>query len=168
MPRDLVRKTLCPVTDLRREEAGCAHVHELLDNWPDAQIKMHVIEHALHARQARSALLFDGEYLPLEISGERSDRAIAFARKHGCAWAIAVVPRCLASMNAPVAGTLTGNERRKFGQGTFQSLPDDAPQSWTNVFAGREVRAISARKSRISMGEAFAGFPMGALVPNRC
>jgi maltooligosyltrehalose synthase len=94
-------------------------------------------------------------------------RALALARKHHGAWAIAVVPRCVASLNAPVVGGLAGNERHNFWQDTFLSLPNGAPESWTNVFPGKELSAVRANDGHISLGDAFAGFPISLSVPTR-
>jgi (1->4)-alpha-D-glucan 1-alpha-D-glucosylmutase len=147
---------------------GCAcHVQELLENWRDGRLKLHLIERALQARRTNPDLFLNGDYLPLEISGKHTDRAIAFARKRDSSWAIAIIPRSVASRNAPVVGTLAGSERRNFWEDTFLSLPDAAPESWTNPFAGKEASTVRLRNRRFSLGDAFAGFPVALLVPTR-
>jgi (1->4)-alpha-D-glucan 1-alpha-D-glucosylmutase len=126
-----------------------------------------LIERALHARRANSDLFLNGEYLPLEISGKHPERTIALTRNRASEWAIAVIPRCVASVNAPVIGTPAGNERRNFWQSTFLSLPNGAPELWTNLLAGKEASTVRTANGKISLGDIFAGFPVALLVPNR-
>src|ERR1700680_3323616 len=59
-----------------RETAGFAR--ELLKNWRDGRIKLYLIAKALRFRQEFSKLFTDGEFVPAEISGERSEHATAF------------------------------------------------------------------------------------------
>jgi (1->4)-alpha-D-glucan 1-alpha-D-glucosylmutase len=142
--------------------ADCAcHARDLLANWCDSRVKLHVLARALAARREKPSLFSDGSYQSLESSGEHCERLIAFARNHGEDWAIAFTPRCVASVEAPVLG----NARREFWQDTTVTLPEGAPEKWVNLLAGRQTPAISTDNHRLSVGRAFEGFPVALLVP---
>jgi (1->4)-alpha-D-glucan 1-alpha-D-glucosylmutase len=144
--------------------ADCAcRAQELLGTWPDSRVKMHVLARSLAARQENPSLFLEGDYRPLEISGAHSDRALAFARAHDDDWAIVIVPRCLASLGAPV---LEAGERRKFWGATSVQLPSAAPGRWYNLLAGRKSAAISATDGTLSLADAFGNFPLALLLPS--
>src|SRR5262249_17024088 len=133
---------------------GCsAHVERMLENWRDARVKLHVMSRALHARRENAALYSDGEYMALETSGRQSGSVIAFARRHENSWAICVVPRRLASQNAP----LIGAQRRKFWEGTALRLPEGALPQWKNVLAGSDEPAIANDGGYLPLSGVFAG-----------
>ena len=66
---------------------------ELLEHWRDGRIKQTLIARVLGLRRMQPGLFRDGDYLPLEVSGEHAERVLAFARRsrHGCL--LVVVPR---------------------------------------------------------------------------
>src|ERR1700674_1140815 len=53
-------------------------VGELLKNWTDGRIKLYLILKALGFRQEFSQLFTDGDFVPAEISGERSENVTGF------------------------------------------------------------------------------------------
>ena len=134
---------------------------ELLASWCDSRVKLYVLSRALASRRENAALFLDGDYRPLDPSGKHHERIVAFARTHDRDWAIAIVPRCVASIGAPVIGP----ERASFWQQSFLNVPDDAPKSWVNILAGRDPRAISVKDSRLCLRDVFEDFPIALLVP---
>lgn len=64
-----------------------------LDHWRDGRVKLAVVQRGLALRAHLPALLGAGAYLPLEIEGEHAAHAIAFARRHGNAWAVIIATR---------------------------------------------------------------------------
>jgi (1->4)-alpha-D-glucan 1-alpha-D-glucosylmutase len=72
-----------------------AFVADLLDNWPDARIKMFVMACALRLRRRESALFIEGAYDPLRAEGAEASRVVAFARTLGDKTLIAAVPRVM-------------------------------------------------------------------------
>jgi (1->4)-alpha-D-glucan 1-alpha-D-glucosylmutase len=149
--------------DLRSApNADCAcRAKELLEKWCDSRVKMHVLARALATRKERPKLFLDGDYRPLEASGRHQERIVAFARISGQDWVIAVVPRCVASVN----GVVIGPEAREFWRDDCLGLPEDAPQKWVNVIAGRSSPSISVNDQRIRVADIFANFPVALLVP---
>jgi (1->4)-alpha-D-glucan 1-alpha-D-glucosylmutase len=64
----------------------------------DSRAKLWVTYRLLHFRAAHRELLATGEYHPVSVTGPRADHVIAFARRHGDDWAIAVAGRLFASL----------------------------------------------------------------------
>jgi (1->4)-alpha-D-glucan 1-alpha-D-glucosylmutase len=55
-------------------------VHEALAHWRDGRVKAKLTAAALAARAAAPELFTVGDYLPLEVVGEKADHIVAFAR----------------------------------------------------------------------------------------
>lgn len=70
----------------------------LLAQWQDGRIKQFVIARTLGLRRREPTLFTEGRYLPLTVTGEQADQALAFAREHDGRWAIVVVPRLSARL----------------------------------------------------------------------
>jgi (1->4)-alpha-D-glucan 1-alpha-D-glucosylmutase len=137
--------------------------NELLANWCDARVKAHVLARALTVRRENPSLFLDGDYVPLEISGEHGERAVAFGRTQGDDWAIAVIPRCVASVQAPVIGN-----RHSFWRNTLVTLPAGVSGDFVNVLAGRDSAPIPVSSDqRLSLGDIFNAFPAALLLPIR-
>jgi (1->4)-alpha-D-glucan 1-alpha-D-glucosylmutase len=114
----------------------------LLKHWRDGRIKMYVTWKGLHFRRSHADLFREGEYIPLRVTGARSDRVVAFARRYRDQWCIAAVPRLVARLTRN--GTPPLGE--KVWSDTLVELPPDAPSQWTNVLTGDAISALSASK----------------------
>ena len=49
----------------------------------------------LHLRQSHQSLFAEGDYLPLETTGQRRDHIVAFARRHGDTSILTIIPRLI-------------------------------------------------------------------------
>ncbi|MEO9175843.1 MAG: malto-oligosyltrehalose synthase, partial [Gaiellales bacterium] len=142
---------LPPTTEVAR--------HALAD-WRDGRVKLLVTARALHLRRALPELFARGTYLPLVVSGPQERHAIAFARRAGDAWALAVVPRLpvgLAPVDVQPLGPEVWNE-------TSIELPEGAPTAFTNALTGEVVRADGGK---LGVGEVLEVLPVGLLVGRR-
>jgi (1->4)-alpha-D-glucan 1-alpha-D-glucosylmutase len=124
---------------------------ELLKNWSDGRIKMYVTWKLLECRRAHYDLFSSGEYVPLRVSGARSDHVIAFARRLHNQWCVVAVPRLYAALTR--AGSPPLGEA--VWQDTVVELPPEAPQRWTNILTGEEVSAT------IVASQLFGTLPLG-------
>ncbi len=70
-----------------------ATLASLLDGWTDGRIKLFLTAAGLRLRRRYRSLFIKGSYTPLDVSGVHGRHLVAFARRHGSAVAIAVVPR---------------------------------------------------------------------------
>jgi (1->4)-alpha-D-glucan 1-alpha-D-glucosylmutase len=130
---------------LKRREAEdrAGLLHELAAEWRNGGIKLYLTYKALDFRRDRRELFSKGSYLPVEVKGERSEHAVAFARRLEDQWAVCIVPRW---------PRLLGGDWRD----TCLELPEDAPRTWSNVLTGEEVREFG-------VAELLRSFPVALL-----
>ena len=74
---------------------------ELLSHWGDGRIKMFVTVCGLRFRKRLPDLFLQGEYLPLQVEGERADHVVAFLRQHNGQFSLTAVPRLAAGLMQP-------------------------------------------------------------------
>jgi (1->4)-alpha-D-glucan 1-alpha-D-glucosylmutase len=110
-------------------------VEEMLTHWPDGRLKLHVMRALLHLRRDLPGVFAGGSYLPLAVAGPRAENVVAWSRRRGAEWLIAIIPRL----------TLQHAGRGRFPVGprvwgeTTCLLPKGAPRSYVDVFTGRPV-----------------------------
>ena len=75
-------------------------VHDL-SNWRDGRIKLHVTRTGLALRNEWAEVFGAGEYVPLEIRGERARNVIAFERRQGGRRAVFVAARFYSELCEP-------------------------------------------------------------------
>ena len=143
------------------QQGQSALAGELLSSWKDGRIKLYVTCKALVFRRERKELFRDGAYLPLPVTGERRDHALAFGRGKGNAWAIAAVPR-LSTRLAPEGEFPLG--QTAWGARTAIRLPANLPGRWRNAFTGETLRAAeTGGEKRLPLREVFRSFPVALL-----
>ncbi|HET9857680.1 MAG TPA: malto-oligosyltrehalose synthase [Chthoniobacterales bacterium] len=122
---------------------------ELIQNWPDARIKMFLIQQTLHFRNERVDLFQSGEYLPLRATGAFADCCISFARQLDRNLAIVIVPRLSSRIGFPPIG-----DRWK---DTAIELPENLSlERAREIFTGRE---LSIKNRQIRVAEAMSILP---------
>ncbi len=122
------------LSELDRRDAGdrASLQRELLAGWRDGRVKLYVTSRALAARRAHSALFLDGDYVPLPVRGAKARHLVAFARRRGDGWAIAMAPRLtvgLTRLERPPIG-------RRVWRDTAIDLPAGAPGDWVDALSG--------------------------------
>ncbi len=86
---------------LRRSWLADTPPSEQLSNWRDGRVKLGVVHRALTLRAVSPALFLQGSYIPLAVRGTHADHVVAFARRHGDAYAIAVATRLAFALLSP-------------------------------------------------------------------
>ena len=71
---------------------------EFLSSWHDGRVKLAVVQRVLALREHLPELLSQSTYLPLTVRGTHASSVIAFARRHGNAWAVVVASRLAAGL----------------------------------------------------------------------
>ncbi|MGI9049567.1 MAG: malto-oligosyltrehalose synthase [Rubrobacteraceae bacterium] len=103
-------------------------------NWQDGQPKLYLTWKALELRRERSLLFESGEYMPLEVIGDRAEHLVAFARRHEREVAITVAPRLCAKLIGDQNLLIPDPE---VWSGTYVELPEDlSGTAFRNVFTG--------------------------------
>ncbi len=136
-----------------------AGFESMLARWHDGRIKLHLIASALAFRQAHSALFDTGSFQEITATGEHARRTFTFQRSTATESAVIVIPRCVASLKAP----LDRAGRAKFWAGTTIQIPNRAAK-WANVLAPG-AKALRAESGRLSLGDVFEQFPVALLTP---
>ncbi|MBW3569721.1 MAG: malto-oligosyltrehalose synthase [Gemmatimonadetes bacterium] len=153
-----LRKRLMQSIETRRGEVGLAEAaREMVAEWEDGRIKLHLVQTALRMRMALPDAFTGGAYVPLLAQGERAEHVVSFARTGNGAAAIVAVPRLVAALT----------RHRDFAlpqgadwDGTQLPLADDLAGRYRNAFTGEELRA---GKDGLDLTDVFATFPVALL-----
>jgi (1->4)-alpha-D-glucan 1-alpha-D-glucosylmutase len=140
------------------DTAGLAS--ELLSHWPDGRIKLYLIWKALSCRRKRPELFREGEFLPLEILGDRSQHIVSFLRRRGQEHVLVIIPRWVAGVpdSTDESGSLG------FWKGTDLQVPVQSPASWRNIFTTRTIDTTpGAMTQSLAVGELLKDFPVALL-----
>jgi (1->4)-alpha-D-glucan 1-alpha-D-glucosylmutase len=127
-----------------------ANATDLLENWRDGRIKLHVIRTILRHRRDHPALFRDGSYLPLTLEGEQAQNFIAFQREHEGGRLIVVAAIRL----GPKFDAAT------LGEATRVVVPEGAPATWSNLLTAHNA---CAQDGKLDVAAALDGFPVAVL-----
>jgi (1->4)-alpha-D-glucan 1-alpha-D-glucosylmutase len=137
---------------LREDSSGTAsEVAALLEHWQDGRIKLFITACGLRLRLCLPHVFSQGEYLPLEATGEQANHLVGVARRLADQVVLAVVPRLqvhLAATHFPI------------GPDTWEAtrlvLPSCIPAgSFRNVITHERVET-AAESGQMSIGAARA------------
>lgn len=148
------------VDDLIRQEARGQQLlaRRILKSWQDGRVKLYVTYKTLNSRRACRDLFEDGDYIPLQLYGQRQEHICAFIRRKGDKWALIAVPRFLTK--------LVGVGVLPCGQQVWRDdvllLPEDAPKHWINILTGENLRACDRGKD-LTLSEVLHVFPVALL-----
>jgi len=141
--------------EARGQQSLAEHV---LSSWQDGRVKLYVTFKALNIRQSCKDIFQDGHYIPLKVEGERQEHVCAFARYKSETWVITVVPRLMTRLvkagTMPMGQQVWGND--------ILLLPEGAPQHWTNIFTGENLKISSAGKG-LPLSRILSTFPLALL-----
>jgi (1->4)-alpha-D-glucan 1-alpha-D-glucosylmutase len=136
-----------------------AAVAELMRNWRDARIKMHVLASLLRLRRDREPLFRASRYRALPAEGAMADRVIAFAREQSGECVVVATGRHL----APSVSSADAGVAQYSWEDTSLRLPR-LSEPVEDVLTGREIPvsggAVFAR-------ELFSILPVAVLVERR-
>jgi (1->4)-alpha-D-glucan 1-alpha-D-glucosylmutase len=121
---------------------------------------MHITARLLRFRREYAPLFQEGEYIPLRVTGSRSNHVVAFARHLHDQWCIVAVPRLCASLTR--TGSLPVGE--KVWGDTEIERPANVPSHGTELLTEREVpmARISDLFAILPLGVSYAGLKEGA------
>lgn len=157
-----LRRRLLGELRQREEIIGrLALARELVAGMSDGRIKLHLIRQALDLRHRQRQLFEAGEYLPLEVRGERADHVCAYERRLGETSIIVVAPRFFTRLVA-------GPGELPLGQAVWQTTrlvlpPGDDGGGYRNIFTGEICEAVREDGRILYLGELMADFPVSLL-----
>jgi (1->4)-alpha-D-glucan 1-alpha-D-glucosylmutase len=145
---------------IKMQQTPGSLIQELLRNWQDGAIKLYITYKALNFRKAHPELFLQGDYIPIMTKGPKNRQAVAFARRRGNSWAVAVVARFFTKI-LPAADNCFDPA---VWQETFLSLPHDAPKEWVNIFTGEAIKSVPHKQSRsLDLANLLQNLPVALL-----
>jgi (1->4)-alpha-D-glucan 1-alpha-D-glucosylmutase len=146
------RKSEMPLRDLAKW---------LTINKNNGMIKLYLISHALQYRRDNRELFARGEYITIEVIGEKADNICVFARRTGNACALVMAPRFFTQLVQP--------EDMPFGESTWKDTTvvmafDETGKRYRNIFTDEIVTTKEYNgATSIYLSEAFTNFPVAFL-----
>lgn len=131
-------------------------VSDLLEHWTDGRIKLFITARALNLRREHPDLFARGEYLPLEVAGDKSNHVVAFMRRRDEKLILAVAPRLVGALATADRWLPRGEE--SWGATRLILPADVAGRSWRNIFTGATV---AAGQSGLGVSQLLSVCPVG-------
>lgn len=119
----------------------------LLEDWRDGRIKSFLVWRALACRARLPKVFSDGAYRPLAVEGMRANNVIAFAREHGGAAAITIVPRLTTAFAGPARPAIGADS---WGD-TAVCLPASGA-AWRDAFTGTRIKPAEGTPLAVALG----------------
>ena len=120
---------------------------DLVSNWQDGRIKLHLIRKALNFRIAHQELFAAGDYIPLKVVGQRRDSVVAFGRRRRKDWLMVAAPRLVAGCLRRQKSVLP----RANWPALKMILPSECPLRWRNIFTRSSVCARRGSDGQIEL-----------------
>ena len=133
-----------------------ALAQELSANPESGRIKMYVTAAAMRFRREKERLFMDGDYIPLKVTGTKSDHICAYLRVHGDDVAMIAVPRLVVRLTQGQPVMPSGEA---IWQDTRIHLPEDYQLELNNLFTGETYPADES----ILAESLFKHFPVALL-----
>jgi (1->4)-alpha-D-glucan 1-alpha-D-glucosylmutase len=130
---------------------------DLMHNWRDGRIKLHLIRKALSFRRDHESLFREGAFQQLRCEGRYCRNIVAFIRNSNTETALIAVPRWLAQIQGSGDG---GQEQIDWG-GTRLMLSTGTGTKWNDVLApNRAISATANEQPALLANELFRVFPV--------
>jgi (1->4)-alpha-D-glucan 1-alpha-D-glucosylmutase len=147
---------------LRREllkslppESDATFVRNLLENYQDGRIKLHLTRQLLRYRQQNQNLFHFGSYQPLYTEGSQAQRVCAFARRYDGQTVISVGTRLLYALTEQATKPPLG----EVWEDSWLPLPEvQAGATFRNLLTGEKLQ-VEERNGQV-------GLPLSRLLQN--
>jgi (1->4)-alpha-D-glucan 1-alpha-D-glucosylmutase len=160
-PIDFEKRTaaLQEIANLESEYADRKQ-NDLLEHWQDGRIKLYLIWRALCFRRDHEALFREGEFLPLESTGNYARNVVAFLRTNKTESALIIVPRWLAQVH----GTSDRCDGSIDWRDTAILLPSGSSANWNNILApGPSFSGTLENQNTLALKDLLSDFPLTLL-----
>lgn len=147
----------------REQEISASKLaRELIGNKENGKIKLYLTYKTLNYRKNTRKVFEGGEYLPLEIKGDKANNVCSFSRKSGDSIALVVAPRFFTRIIQQPESLPLGKD---VWQDSFVILPfEEAGMKYRNIFTGEIVATISYEGATIIyLSEMFVNFPIALM-----
>jgi (1->4)-alpha-D-glucan 1-alpha-D-glucosylmutase len=160
-----LRRQLLETIEQQHDESADGLVEmaaELAAGRTDGRIKLHMIRQLLNYRREHPDLFTIGQYLPLEVEGERREHLCAFVRKSSDAVVVVIAPRLIAGLvglggQPPVGREVWGDTRLLLPKGLAEGR-------FVNLLTGEFLPAGDGLETPVlPVATALASFPVAVL-----
>lgn len=150
--------------DLRKREAENTLqdlARWLTTNKDNGMIKLYLITKALHYRKNKRELFDRGEYITIEVIGEKANNVCVFVRRTGTACALVIAPRFFTQLIQP--------DNLPFGKSIWKESYllmsfDKAGVRYRNIFTNETITTNDYKGATIIyLSEVFSNFPVAIL-----
>jgi (1->4)-alpha-D-glucan 1-alpha-D-glucosylmutase len=140
-------------------------IRDLAENWHDGRLKLFLIQRALGWRREHASLFHEGDFLPLQTRGDRSENLVAFLRRREGKVALVVVPRWISQFSGEPAGDRSEPCWKHLNwKDTEVLLPSDVPSDWKNILTDSAVRSENrANRQSFRADSLFRDLPIAFL-----
>ncbi|HYE32724.1 MAG TPA: malto-oligosyltrehalose synthase [Methylomirabilota bacterium] len=138
------------------KDARSKFLASLLTNYRSPEIKLFLIHQALRTRNGLAELYRTGEYIPLQVEGDRARHLVAFARRLNKETAITVAPRFTSLL---LNGAKSWETAANALQGATIKLPSEMSGLFEDAFSGEVIEGDALPAERV-----LARFPVALLV----
>lgn len=145
------------LTRLDHEETSLA---ELLTVWQDGRVKMEVTRRLLRLRRNHPELFASSDYVPLVVSGPRSEHVLAFARRQGTQLSVTVVPRLVLGLAGPGSFPIGPD----LWAGTSVELPTGTGGNGSRLVDELTGSVVPTPSGVLQVGQALGEFPVAVLL----
>jgi (1->4)-alpha-D-glucan 1-alpha-D-glucosylmutase len=153
-------KRAADLDEIVRAGASGQIAQNLIERWPDGQIKVYLIWRALQLRLSHQEMFRDGDFLPLQVQGSYSRNIVAFARRHGVSWVLAAAPRWISQVPAARERNQT-----EFNWGdTRLVMPAGAPSLWESSLTSQQVPSFAdGGEGYVKASDLFCDLPVALI-----
>jgi len=135
---------------------------ELTANRESGGIKLYLTYRALHCRSANREVYQAGEYIPLDVAGDRANNICAFARKTEDRELITVAPRFFTGIIRQSGGLPLGEEA--WGNSCIVLSSGEPATVYRNIFTGEDVTSFSFQGgAALRLPEIIRNFPVALM-----
>jgi (1->4)-alpha-D-glucan 1-alpha-D-glucosylmutase len=148
--------------DCRSPRELCNDISRLSHELDDGQAKLYLTWKTLRLRQTQAALFQQGSYIPLNVSGEKKEHVVAYAREHQGKTAVVVAARLCAGL---LSENLTTICNEKAWGNTAVEMSFRGAACYHNVFTSECIPANNKEQGQgVSMANLLRHFPVALLL----
>lgn len=146
--------------EMKKESGAPDYLGRLMRSPHDGRLKLYVLWKSLNLRKKWPDVFTEGEYLPLSVTGPRSQNALAFLRRSGARWVVTAAGRFFSELNM-------GNGAAADWADTKILLPQECAEcELTDIFSGKKIKAqLSGEGPFLLLSDLFSAMNAAMLTP---
>jgi (1->4)-alpha-D-glucan 1-alpha-D-glucosylmutase len=150
---------------LQDDACSSSSLPELVSTWlADAgsgKPKLYLTWRTLELRTKKASLFKEGRYIPMNVSGEKAQHVVAFAREYEGQTAIVVAPRLCATLLGEGSDTVC--DETHWGD-TNLEISNAQGRCYHNIFTGECIAPSGAERPLLTLARLFRYFPASILI----